>query len=236
MKKIQLAFILFLWFSLPAFSQVIETSDLSVFENEHNAWRIAAHIGPGFRIGDTGAGDYSTQKYISALKNGTSYGVEATYYLFEVFGFGVKMLNYNTSNSAMVTASLSSGERWTGKMSDKINITYMGPVASYRLFSANRKHALLMNAGLGYLYYKDKAFLAEEYILSNGTLGLHFDVGYEYALNKSLSIGIEASYIAGTLGSVNVKTNGQSFNYSLGNNNRESLSTLSIMAGLRLNL
>ena len=33
MKKIQLAFILFLWFSLPAFSQVIETSDLSVIEN-----------------------------------------------------------------------------------------------------------------------------------------------------------------------------------------------------------
>lgn len=235
MKKVLFSFFLALTYCFLANAQIIETSDLSVKEDCFGKWRVAVQAGPGFRIGKVQSGlGADMDSFLRKLKKGYSLSADVTYYFLNVFGVGFKAQNYHASNSANVQIQYNSGERWIGTMTDKIDISFLGPFASYR-WQIN-KHSIILGSGLGYLHYKDKSYIGKSVSVNGGTLGLFSELNYDYSFTNRLAFGVSVSLISGSLSSVTTTIDGSRQTSGTNSGQKENISNIAISVGLRLNL
>ncbi|MDR9373949.1 MAG: hypothetical protein RI842_02115 [Schleiferiaceae bacterium] len=201
-----------------------------------------------FRIAISGGYSYRTAKvspivpivfedYVRGLKSGYHIGADFTYYSTEPLGFGLKCYLFNASNyKANVSFEDEYGNQMRGDMSDDLTITFIGPTLSTRLLSHDKSGAFLMNLSVGYMGYTNDAFLIYPMEITGNTLGLSFDLGYDFELVDNLTLGFQLSYLTGTLTDYRLKY-GSTIEYiKLNKDEYESLNRIDLSFGLRFGI
>ena len=217
-------------------AQNVQTSD-TVVTKKAPSWRIALHGGYAFQ---TGKVDKNQEQVVvdhaKKLRHCVSYGADVTWYLVKSFGVGLKYSNIHTANSENVTLKYTDGTHRSGLMEDKIDISFVGPMASYRLLSRNMRSAFIVNFGLGYMRYRNNFVLIDPYVMKGGTMGYVWDVGYDFGITDKIAIGAMLSLASGVLTNYKTNLNGAMENVSLEENSYIGLGHLSASIGLRFNL
>lgn len=200
---------------------------------------------PRYRIALNGGYSYITaslvkelsngvKDYYNELKSGYHFGGDMTYFVSEVIGFGVKYVNFLTSNSlSNVTLFDNYGNTRSGKMSDDIAISFIGPTFTSRYLSNTGRNSFLTSVSLGYVHYKDDAVLIDYYKIRGGTVGINFDLAYETRLAKNLYLGVQVSLYTATLYSYDFENATTSKHIELMRGHYESLNRLDFSFGLR---
>ena len=233
MKKLLVVFLLIMAAGFSAAAQTIVTSDQSIEVNVPN-WRIAFHGGVGYRlakVADTGSADLND--YLKKLKLGYTYGGDITYFFSETLGAGIKVNDMHSSQKADVMVTYDDGSKHVGRLSDAIDIMFVGPMLSYRSFNLSNRNAFYMNYAFGYVSYLDDAELMNKYSISGGTLGYMAEVGYDMAVSENLSFGLGASLFGGVLTSYTRTEAGKKENLKLDKESYEGLGYVSLSLGLR---
>ncbi|MDR1161049.1 MAG: hypothetical protein LBK45_01795 [Tannerellaceae bacterium] len=165
--------------------------------------------------------------YLQELKSGFHYEAGLSYYFSEHLGAGFKYNEYVSSNS-------DDGSMGYGKLSDRIRINYIGPVFSTRFLNRTKKNCLLMDVGIGYLGYHDKAlFASEKLTLTGSTAGFYWSIGYDIGISRNLALGFQVSLISGLMSEYK-SSNGIYTNViKLDKDSRESLTHIDLSIGLR---
>ena len=119
-------------------------------------------------------------------------------------------------------------------MADNIGLTYIAPELMMRFYNKKKTNAFIMNIGIGYLGYVNNATLIYDFKITGGTpFGLSYDLGYDIMLTKGLALGIQGSFLLGTLSSVMVDDGTTKQTMDLGQDNKESLARINLTIGLR---
>ena len=204
--------------------------------NHYQPFRLSLNGGGAYRIGRISS-DYITElrDYMKELKWGSQFSADATWFISESVGFGLKFNHYMSSNSiANVSADVNhDGITEYGNMSDDIGITFFGPMVSTVSYSANRSNAFFGNFGLGYLGYHDEGELAGSSIeLDGSTVGIVGDLGYQVGLSENFSLAFTLGYTLGILTKVDQTIQGQTHTYDLDDDNQENLGRIDLSVGL----
>ena len=191
--------------------------------------RLAINGGWSYRLAKVAGNLSSTQQdYIKGLKSGYSYGAEIAYYWSKKAGIGAKYDVFRSKNELEDV----SGQAVV--LSDDISISFIGPYYGSRFLTANKKNSFVMNLGLGYVGYNDKAFFGSDYELTGGTAGLLLDVGYDIGLSKSFALGFQVSFIGGTLTQYKIDDGFNTTTIELDEDEYEGLARINLSVGLRL--
>ncbi|MDR2065484.1 MAG: hypothetical protein LBP85_07250 [Prevotellaceae bacterium] len=204
-------------------------------------------IYPHFRIAINGGWSYRTAKiidvepdfkdYMKDLKSGFHYNIDMYYYFTEMFGFGLKYNNAlfnNNINNVKVTYEDNSSKY--GKMSDDIQINFIGALFSARFFNSKKTNCWLTDIGFGYLGYKNKATLVSDTkTLKGSTFGLYLSVGYDIGISKNFALGFQLSLVTGSLNQFKSTDGNRTETIKLENGKYENLSRMDLSIGLRFN-
>lgn len=205
---------------------------------EYSKFRFSLEGGGGFRpgkISDNVPGDFKS--YTKKLKRGFVYGADATWFFNEFMGVGIRYKAFSASNGTTVTITDDNGYSTSGKMKDNIQIAFIGPMYCTRFTSGNGLHTFTADIGVGYVNYRDKGMIIKNMKLSGYTLGLLYNIGYDYALNKMWSIGVNLSSIEGTLTTLTLEQNGvKTSQTTLDKDKQENISHIDLSFTLKLNL
>ena len=187
--------------------------------------RLAANCGWSYRTATIPDDfDPAQKEYIKKLKHGLNIGLEASYFFSEMFGAGLMYDLFKTSNAIYY------GE-------DNISIIFVGPSFAMRLFDRSKTNCMLVNYGIGYMGFKDKAKeLGNPIIINGSTVGLVMNIGYDFSLSKNWSAGIQLSLLSGILTEYNETRNGVTQKIKLEKDQYEGLGRINISIGLRYNL
>lgn len=197
-------------------------------------FRIAVNAGFSQLLAKTSNSVPSQSKnYVSALKSGANYGIDASYFISKEWGFGMKFNQFKSSNSGTYyDSNLGS----TVSMADHITHTFIGPSAATRYVSPNNKHGLVFTLALGYLgYLNDGALNGTSFKIKGGTFGSALDAGYDYHVNKRFALGVQASLVGGVLKSYTVTYANTTQKIELDEKSKESLSRIDLSFGARFN-
>lgn len=217
-------------------AQNVETSD-TVVTKKTPSWRIALHGGYAFQTGKVDKNqDQIVVDYTKKLRHCVSYGADVTWYMVKSFGVGIKYSGIHTGNSENVRLEYTDGTHKSGLMEDKIDVCFVGPMASYRLLSRNMRSAFIVNFGLGYMGYKNNFVLIDPYVIKGGTLGYVWDVGYDFGITDKIAIGAMLSLTSGTLTKYQTNLNGAMEKVTLEEDSYVGLGHLTASIGLRFNL
>jgi len=201
-----------------------------------------------YRISVNGGYSYQTAKvsgsvpsdfkdYIKELKSGYHLGGDLTYYFNEPLGFGIKYYLFKSSNSLdNIYLEDINGNRRYGKMSDDLTISFIGPTFSTRLLNHDKSNVLLMNMSLGYMGYSNNAVVIDKYKITGSTMGLAFDFGYDIGLSENLALGIQLSFLTGTLFEYDWNDGTKTQKIKLERGAYESLNRIDLSVGLRFNI
>ena len=220
------------------FKTSVVPADKVIDTQKYNHFRIAVNGGWSYRLAKiAGNNEPEIQQYQKELKSGYNFGADLTYFISETFGVGFKYSNFKSTNSMDdIYLTFPNGYTEYGKMSDNISINFIGPFFSTRFMNANKKNAFLLNFGIGYMGYNNEAVLISNYSFKGSTLGISWDAGYDIGLTENLSLGVQFSFLQGTLMEYELSNGVITETIKLDNDNYESLSRIDLSLGLRYNL
>ncbi|MGV3539725.1 MAG: hypothetical protein ACO1OQ_07940 [Rufibacter sp.] len=200
---------------------------------------------PKIRLGLTGGYSYRTapvpdgvngplEEYITGLKSGYHLNADAAYYFSEQFGLGFRYSYSNAKNEIDgVTITRPDGSQATGKMSDDITVSFVGPYFSSRLLNENKLNAFVFSLGLGYMGYTSDSRLVDPYSVRASTVGFVVDVGYDMTISKNLALGFQLAMVTGTLSELEITRGGVRNTVTLAQDEQENLSRIDLSVGLR---
>ena len=145
----------------------------SSFHPEYSKFRLAGHVGPAWRLGKVPDGNL--EQYLKDLKNGYNRGFEASYFISETVGFGLKLSIFGSDNQLNNVTIDHNGDGVlnTGLMSDDIAITFIAPSYSVRIVS-DRGNTFISSLAIGYLGYLDHSYIIDYPLdFKGGTLESH---------------------------------------------------------------
>jgi hypothetical protein len=94
---------------------------------------------------------------------------------------------------------------------------------------------LVMNIAFGYMQYKDAMkILDSKTIAIGGTVGYGLDFAYEFRLAEWLWLGAQISGLTGSIRAVTVDDGTKKQNIILDSDEKESLTHISVSAGIRI--
>ncbi len=214
------------------------TFDRIKTQKNYQQIRIALSGGYSYltaRIGDSVPNDF--RDYVKNLKSGFNVGGDLSYYFNETLGIGFKYNLFKSSNAAdNIYVENFEGERRYGKMSDNLNISFIGPAFCTRLLNNNRSNALILSTALGYMGYKNDKVIVDRYKMTGNTLGVSFDVGYDMAISDNVYLGIQLTFISGTLAEYKWDNGNSIETIKLGKDELESLNRFDLSVGIRFGL
>jgi len=166
--------------------------------------RIGAQIGYGCRLGASNNITWFPEA-VSKLRNNLNFGADFTFYLDKHIGLGMKYNGIYAQAKEPVPNVIVDGDGFFAP-SEKIGIHYMGIFFAGRYFTVSRKHCLFINAGGGYLRYRNSTVVtiggysgSIKDISTGGHVAFSADVGYDFFVTKSLAIGLQVSTTIGYL-------------------------------------
>lgn len=177
------------------------------------------------------------REFAKEMKSGYHLGADFTYFTSESFGFGVRYSRFGSANELnnVSTTYKNTNQKRTGTLKDEVGIHYFGPAICARTTSANQMRHFIADFSLGYLSYKEEIVFIDRFTLTGGTVGVMLNLGFDFALDKNLSLGIFLAYTAGALSEVNFNNGIQTQKIKLKNDELEGLSRIDISVGLRWN-
>lgn len=199
---------------------------------------------PKFRISLGGGFSYRTAKvastvpselvdYMKKLKLGFNFYADGAGYFNRFIGLGGSCKWFRTSASMEGIFNVNGNMLHTGTISDNINILFVGPMFSARFLNKTKRHALHLNASIGYMGYWDDAILVYPYRIQGNTVGFVSEIGYDVRITDDLLIGFQLSAVSGVLSSYTQSSGYSSQKVYLETRQYESLHRLDITVGLR---
>lgn len=206
-------------------SSTIQPHQITGFPSGYPHWRMAVSGGWSWR---TNPLDKSLtpqeRKYAKKLMQGLNFSFDASYFFNEMFGVGFKYDLFNTSTTFYT-------------LTETVSINFAGPAFAMRFFNQTKTNLWFMNYGIGYMGYTDKAKVSGQPAMIKGsTVGLLLDLGYDFAISKKWSAGIQLSSLMGFLTEYDFTENGYTQRKKLEKDEYEGLNRLNISIGLRCNL
>ncbi len=172
--------------------------------------------------------------FVQGLTTGGNFSTELNYFWNRNNGFGLKYNVYSAGNSALIDFPASGGGTVSAVVSVSNAYSFIGPEYYSRLISKNKKAALILGVGLGYMDYYSHIFVGTlEAQQTGNTFGLSYDFAYDYAVSDNFSIGVQLSYIKGTLFSYQENDGTTVKTVTLTQGSYESLNHLDISIGVR---
>ncbi|MDP3433520.1 MAG: hypothetical protein Q8T04_11210 [Bacteroidota bacterium] len=222
-------------FSKDYFSQSLIPSDYRSPGKNYEKIRISVNGGYSYRfakISESVPSEY--RDYMKKLKSGNHFSIDASYFLNESIGLGIKYSQFNSKEDfGTVNYDFDQDGRIdVGQMNDNMTISFIGPLVASYIPSANKKNALFSNIAIGLLSYKDVGTMIIPVVLKGSTLGLVGDVGYQIGIAKNLSVAFTLSYTLGMLSKVEQTVNGYTNTIELDDDNRENLGRIDFSVGL----
>ena len=175
--------------------------------------------------------------YINKRRKNIVINFDGICYNSRPYGFGGK------ANFSIASANTNDyydqnyrGETFTvGSVSESVITFFVAPVFSYRI-THNNRHAFFANTAVGCMLYRNNTYFGDlNYIITGQTIGLGFDLGYDFRVNNDLMLGIQVSYLLGKISTFNVDV--EKYDYkgtmSLKKGTYEGLNRIDISIGLR---
>ena len=198
-----------------------------------------------FRFAINGGYSYMTAKiaknvpadhinYFKRLKSGYHFGGDISYYYYELFGVGAKSFVFKASNKMDdIYLEDSNGNRRFGKMSDDVTIFYVGPMASTRYLSRNKRNAFIVSMSVGYMGYSNDIVFIDKNKMKGSTVGMAFDIGYDIGISKNFSLGFQFSFLSGSLSKYTLSDGIITETVKLEKDDYENISRIDFSIGLR---
>jgi len=208
--------------------------DKIVKYNDYPHLRIAVTGGYAYRTGKLPDGiDIATEEYLKDLKSGYHIGADVSYFFSEFMGVGMK---YDVFRSKSEYSKYSSYSSYSNDdISDDMTINFIGPLFVGRFYDADKQNCFVMDVGMGYLGYKDKAYAGSDFTIKGSTLGLRWDFGYDITLSKNIAIGLQLSFMLGTLTQYKTNEYGYYETVELDEDSYEDLNRIDLSIGIRFN-
>lgn len=196
---------------------------------------------PNFRCAFEGGLSYRTKKikddvpqefkdFYSKLNSGYQYGIGVQYFAAKNLGFGLKYSHFRSKNAMKYYIEYYG--KWDQYIQNEdINIDFIGPTINIRSMHNKNRNSFTGYASLGYLHYIDQV-LSHGITATGSTFGLAFGFNYDIKVAENLAIGLDISYILGTLTKCKISDGISSETIELDNNN--NLHHLNFSIGLRL--
>jgi hypothetical protein len=196
----------------------------------HKRFRFAINSGYSYRTYKISEGlSTDVKEYYNKLRWGFNASVNATYFISNTRGIGLKISAFKTSNELDSVWIFQNGFLTTGKIGDDITILYIGPTFTTKILGDQDWNLLLFTASLGYTRYINDKVSISNYKITGGTLGFSLEVSYDRAISEKLTLGIQASLNGGTLSKISLEDASGSTSYSW----NESLVRFDLGIGIR---
>lgn len=209
--------------------------DYKIAAQNYERFRFSVNGGYSYRfakISETIPNDY--QNYMKGLKSGSHISIDASYFINETIGLGMKYSKYfSKGDFGTINADYNGdGIIDSGQMNDNISISFLGPMFTTNMPSRNKKNALYSSLAIGYLSYKDDGKYIEPLLLEGSTVGFVGDLGYQIEIARNMSIAFTLSYTLGTLTKIESTGNGYSNTIELDKDSYENLGRIDFSIGL----
>ena len=205
-------------------------------ETYYPRFRVAVSVGWSYRTARLSP-DINPEftEYFRQLKTGIHYDVGLTYYFKEQWGLGLKYNEFLSSNE-MNNVYYTERPTVSGKMSDNIRIKFIGPIYSSRIYNPVNNHCFLIDAGIGYVDYRQNKYVISTPIsFKGGTAGAYWSIGYDVGLSDSFALGFQLTLLTGVLTQYTVFDGTSTYTEKLDKDKYENLSRIELSIGLRLN-
>lgn len=168
---------------------------------DYERLRIALNVGYSYAFGKIDDNiDKELNEYFHELKSGYNLGADFTYFYRESFGLGVKYARNNFKNKMEnILVTYNDGSTRYGSMSDNISISYIAPQFTMRVYDSKQRNALYASLSVGYLAFKNDSKFIDPILIEGNTLGSAFDIAYDIRISEKMSIGIQVSWLSGTI-------------------------------------
>jgi hypothetical protein len=203
---------------------------------EYDRFRVAANFGYSYQIAKTPQGlAPSIRDYGQALKSGYHFSFDGSVFLNEMIGLGIMYSQFNTANRLPDGIYLedAQGNRTYGQMSDDINLNFIGPSLCLRYFNAKKTNALIMHIRVGQINYYNEAVLVNPLKLTGTSFAFAYDIGYDLALTKSISLGFQLCFVFSNMFRYNESNGARTRRIRLPEGQHQSLSRVDLGVGLR---
>jgi len=169
--------------------------------------------------------------YYNTLYTGDHFGGDLQYFIIQNFGFGLKYSHFGSSSQVKVPYTDDWGNLAFYNLQEDIDIDFIGPTLNIRNLHNKNRNSLMGYLGVGYLHFTDQV-LSHGIDATGKTLGLATGLAYDFKIFKYAAIGIDISYILGTLTKYDLSYGNYLWESDLSENN--DLHHMNISVGLRL--
>ena len=214
-----------------------ELADTSIVEvPPPYKFRLAVHGGYGYRFGRIPKSVSADEaQYLKGLKHGPYFGADASWFFKPDLGAGVRVSNLRGVSSAYVELTYENGTRKKGKLMDSVDILFVGPQLTARRISKTGNGCFFITACLGYMRYMDSQKIVDtNQRMVGNTVGYGFDIGYDLRLAQWLWLGAQISGLTSSIRAVTVDDGTKKQNIILDSDEKESLTHISVSAGIRI--
>jgi len=209
---------------------VKQQKDIQQEGNSYKRFRFALNGGLSYRTYSIGEGlstDY--ENYLKKLRLGYQFEGDASYFFSANRGAGLKLSLYKASNEQDDIWIINNGFINEGNISDDITIIYAGPSFSSRFNNYGSYNSFFFTVSVGYLYYTNDLVNITEANIEGNTIGFNLDFGYDVLIKGGMSLGIQASFMSGSLSEIDYTDPSGTASYYW----NESLTRFDIGIGLR---
>ena len=198
-------------------------------------FRLALHGGYSYQVAKVGDSvPYYLRNYVRKLKSGFHFSGDMCYYYSENFGFGVSSCLFKSSITIYDVQVLAPGGGvGISELNDNLSISYIGPVFSSRILNQSKQNAFLMKLSMGYMNYVNRRVIIDACKITGNTLGLSFELGYDFGLSENMSLGLQTTFTAGVLTQYTREAGSTREIIKLESGQHESLSRIDFSIGLR---
>lgn len=171
--------------------------------DDYKRYKVGIHGGLGWLIAPL-SNDIPEElvPYSRQLKSGFNYGINASYYFSKNYGVGLVANFFKTKNSFSGHIIYEDDEGYTqyGRISDDINLIFIGPAFYYRFLMPNLKDELFFDISAGYISYKNNKTFIDDFILTSNSLSFDMGAGYDLNIQKNFYLYFYMAYRGGSFG------------------------------------
>lgn len=219
-------------------------------DRQYKSVRLSVQGGYAYRTSKVNrSGKLLYGDYAEKMKEGISYGADATWYFSKSFGVGIKYSAFrsDTPTDYMSITNIDESQNqegsespsWqtiSGRVENHVSIWFLGPLVSYRLITRNMRHSFIMDIGIGYMGYKDNVIRINPYVRKGGSPGFVYEIGYDFNISRTVAVGAMATYGFGIMSKYRTKLSDGWHNTTLERGFRENLNHVNLSVGLRIYL